>query len=224
MKDKPEAINRLRGLSVHQLLALIGHAPEIKNIERIDKKAKLVDLRRMLEMKNYREKEEELSKDAFRAKVENIKGKRFRDYIRDSYDKGKKEEREELARQMGSILGFLHKNGFSHNDFHPTNFLVEEKEGKVKLKVIDNETINLFVKDWGTIKEDHGHMIFDIHPSKEFQRDFEGILYGMETKTRREMMPIIFKEYERELNDHALKFRGKEIHKMRRKRFVRDVK
>lgn len=70
--------------------------------------------------------------------LENVEGKTLKEAVKDKeMEKALKENKEELANQMADILAEMTKKGVSHNDITLNNLIVQKKEGKPKLKVID---------------------------------------------------------------------------------------
>jgi len=70
--------------------------------------------------------------------LENIEGKTLKDAAKDKELKEKlRENKEEIADQMAEILSEMTKRGVSHNDLTLNNLIVQKKEGKPKIKIID---------------------------------------------------------------------------------------
>lgn len=229
MPETIKTYGHLKGMSAQQLLALIGHAPEIIRIKQLDEKDKVFD-----------RNDKTPKKDVFSIEVEKVKGKRL-----DKYFATEKNEKnvEEVAKQLGSILAFMHKNGLAHSDFRRTNILVEKKQEGVRVKVFDNETINIMGHDlellrkkklslsgkkisYGSLKSKVNKKNMKVEIEDDFNReDWKKILEKTKPERKKKIIKTMTREYEREIFDSPMKFRGKEIHKMKKKSpFVRDLR
>ncbi|MCK4860085.1 MAG: hypothetical protein KAS87_05970, partial [Candidatus Omnitrophica bacterium] len=200
----------LRALAIQELLALIGHSIPIQKINK-------PTVKKMKGLKTVSEKE------MFEATTErlNLETLRVMRIL-------KKEIPLEIWEQIGSIIGFLHKNGLGHRDFAIRNMLVGEKDGKPHIYIKDMETANLLGRTsskFGVEMDKSGEELC-FWEGIEVDRgdEVENMVYDFYALTdREEELEVMAKAYEREFTSDPMTFRGEPIHDMRRLKFVRDI-
>jgi serine/threonine protein kinase len=222
--------------------ASIGHAPEILSVKRPSEEG--FKVRKISKQKLTLEKTREEEPRVYRnqrgvwlVEFKGVEGTNIDDYLN---HKITSKQLKEVADQLGSIAGFIHKHGFAHGDMHECNFIVAHERGKPRVYLFDNETVSLWGEKWGFSKLDQFGseiQVSDRPPADNIRRDIDRVLTvsdsfdtfriaphasfrdSTDRKVGGKTFPQMINEaYEREVTSPAMMFRGKPINALTRRR------